>query len=143
MKTKLTELVSSTWRLWVRLSSQAHPLVEIGYGIISTGILYLLPILVGQLAVAAEKRIHLALGNGAQGSISKNSGFIVPRLFEEKRRDIVFGFPSFRPSFRPPPPKALCTLCVQLLLQFYADSFETLQLFLSWSEDMHVVLILS
>ena len=35
---------------------------------------------------------------------------IVPRLFEEKRRDIVFGFPSFRPSvcpfvlpsFRPP-----------------------------------------
>ena len=35
---------------------------------------------------------------------------IVPRLFEEKRRDLVFGFPSFRPtvcpsvlpSFRPP-----------------------------------------
>ena len=35
---------------------------------------------------------------------------VVPRLFEEKRRDIVFGFPSFRlsvrpsvlPSFRPP-----------------------------------------
>ena len=26
---------------------------------------------------------------------------IVPRLFEEKRRDIVFGFPSFRPSIRP------------------------------------------
>ena len=24
--------------------------------------------------------------------------FIVSRLFEEKRRDIVFGFPSFRPS---------------------------------------------
>ena len=23
---------------------------------------------------------------------------IVPRLFEEKRRDIVFGIPSFRPS---------------------------------------------
>ena len=31
--------------------------------------------------------------------------------------------PSFRPSFRPP--KVLCTLCAQLLLQFYADSFET------------------
>ena len=27
-------------------------------------------------------------------------------------------------------------------LQFYADSFETLQMFLSWSEDMHVVWIL-
>ena len=25
----------------------------------------------------------------------------VPRLFEEKRRDIVFGIPSFRPSVRP------------------------------------------
>ena len=77
----------------------------------------------------------------------------VPRLFEEKRRDIVFGFPSFRPSFRPSfhlsdlpsfhPPKVLCTLCAQLLLQFYADSFETLQRFLSWSENMHVVWILS
>ena len=30
------------------------------------------------------------------------SEIIVPRLFEEKQRDIVFGFPSFRPSFRPP-----------------------------------------
>ena len=30
--------------------------------------------------------------------------FIVPRLFEEKRRDIVFGIPSFRPSFRPSVP---------------------------------------
>ena len=45
--------------------------------------------------------------------------FIVPRLFEEKQRDIVFGFPSFRP------PIGVCTLCAQLLLQFYSDSFET------------------
>ena len=67
----------------------------------------------------------------------KFSAIIVRRLFEEKRRDIVFGFPSFRP------PKVLCTLCTQLLLQFYADSFETLQMFLSWSEIMHVVWILS
>ena len=59
--------------------------------------------------------------------------FIVPRLFEEKRRDIVFGIPSFRP------PNIVGTLCAQLLLQFYADSFETSQMFLSWSEDMHVV----
>ena len=63
--------------------------------------------------------------------------YIVPRLFEEKRRDIVFGIPSFRP------PNIVGTLCAQLLLQFYADSFETLQMFLSWSEDMHVVWILS
>ena len=27
--------------------------------------------------------------------------FFVPRLFEEKRRDMVFGFPSFRPSVCP------------------------------------------
>ena len=52
--------------------------------------------------------------------------FFVPRLFEEKRRDIVFGFPSFRPSFRPP--IGVCTLWAQLLLQFYSDSFETLQM---------------
>ena len=73
--------------------------------------------------------------------ISSNMHLIVPRLFEEKRRDIVFGFPSFRPSFRPP--NIVGTLCAQLLLQFYADSFKTLQMFLSWSEDMHVVWILS
>ena len=30
-----------------------------------------------------------------------SSLFFVPRLFEEKRRDIVFGFPSFRPSVLP------------------------------------------
>ena len=37
------------------------------------------------------------------GPISRENGtsFIVPRLFEEKRRDIVFGIPSFRPSFLP------------------------------------------
>ena len=138
---------------------------------------------------------------------------IVPRLFEEKRRDIVFGFPSFRlsvlpsvlPSFRISVPlkyyvpcvrnssysfmpihlklyrcfchglkicmwfgyypeiifchffrrlnlaifrrfyyqseKIVGTLCAQLLLQFYADSFETLQVILTWSEDIHVVWI--
>ena len=53
--------------------------------------------------------------------------------------------PSDRPSVRPSfcPPRILCTLCAQLLLQFYADSFETLQMFSSRSEDMHVVWILS
>ena len=74
---------------------------------------------------------------------------IVPRLFEEKRRDIVFGFPSFRPSVRPHvrpsvlpsfrPPIGVCTLCAQFLLQFYYDSFETLQMSLSCFEDVHVV----
>ena len=31
----------------------------------------------------------------------------------------------------------LC-VCAQLLLQFYDDSFETSQVFWSWSKDMHV-----
>ena len=31
------------------------------------------------------------------------------------------------------------TLCAHLLLQFYIDSFETSQVFWTWSEDMHVV----
>ena len=33
------------------------------------------------------------------------------------------------------------TLCVQLLLQFYVDPFETLHMFWSWTEDVHVGLI--
>ena len=35
------------------------------------------------------------------------------------------------------------TLCAHLLLQFYIDSFETSQVFWTWSEDMHVVWIYS
>ena len=31
--------------------------------------------------------------------------------------------------------------CMQLLLQFYADSFETLQVYRQWSEDVHIVWI--
>ena len=37
----------------------------------------------------------------------------VPRLFEEKRRDIVFGFPSFRPSFRLSVPLKYYVPCVR------------------------------
>ena len=33
------------------------------------------------------------------------------------------------------------TLCMQLLLQFYSDSFDTLLVFMSWSEDVHIVLM--
>ena len=60
------------------------------------------------------------------------SGFvyqlIVPRLFEENGVHIVFDFPSFHPCFRP----SVClhvvaTLFMQPLLQFYSNSFETLQ----------------
>ena len=44
--------------------------------------------------------------------------FIVPRLFEEKRRDIVFGFPSFRPSVcpsvRPSVPLKYYVPCVRI-----------------------------
>ena len=31
------------------------------------------------------------------------------------------------------------TLWAQILLQFWADPFETLQVYWSWSEDMHVL----
>ena len=51
----------------------------------------------------------------------------MPRLFDEKRGDIVFGFPWFRGAV---PPLTVGTLCAQLLLQFFADLFETLQVFL-------------
>ena len=41
---------------------------------------------------------------------------------------------------------ATCTLCMQInsvggvaWTRFYADSFETLEVFWSWSEEMHVV----
>ena len=59
--------------------------------------------------------------------------FVVPDLFKEMRGDIVFTFHGS--------PLTLDTLCAQLLLQFYANLFETLQVFLSWSEDVHVVWI--
>ena len=49
--------------------------------------------------------------------------------------------PSVLPSFRPP--IGVCTLCAQLLLQFYSDSFETSQMSRPCFEDMHVVWILS
>ena len=80
------------------------------------------------------------IGEAYELELSHKSWLIVPRLFKEKRRDIVFGFPSFRPSVLPSPYR-VCTLCAQLLLQFYSDSFETLQMFLPSFEDMHVVSI--
>ena len=43
---------------------------------------------------------------------------------------------SVRPSF---PLQVVGTLCMQLLLQFYSDSFETLQVIRSWSEDVNIV----
>ena len=51
---------------------------------------------------------------------------------KEKRGDMVFGFPwcVMRGSE---------FLWAQLLLQFLTDPFETLQMFSSWSEDMHVL----
>ena len=36
-------------------------------------------------------------------------------------------------------PQEVGTLCMELLLQFYSDCFETLNLFGSWSEDVHIV----
>ena len=79
-----------------------------------------------------KSQVCAGLGGGFQIVLVRSEGtnIIVPRLFEEKRRDIVFGFPSFRPSVLPSfrPPIGVCTLCKQLLLQFYSDSFETLQM---------------
>ena len=68
----------------------------------------------------------------------------VLHLFEGKRGDIVFSFLSVCPSIPPSetpsfPLQVVGTLYMQLLLQFYANSFDTLQVFRSWSEDMHIV----
>ena len=35
--------------------------------------------------------------------------------------------------------KILGILCMHLLLQFNVDTFETLQVFRSWSEDVHII----
>ena len=78
--------------------------------------------------------------------VLSNAVIIVPRLFEEKRRDIVFGFLKFRPSvplkeyvpylrnspffrhFDNENEWAVGILCAQLLLQFLSESVETLQM---------------
>ena len=50
--------------------------------------------------------------------------------------------PSALPSEIPPVRRhnEMGTLWTQLLLQFLTDLFETLPVFLSWSEDVHLVL---
>ena len=61
----------------------------------------------------------------------------VPRLFEEKRRDIVFGFPSFRPSvcpsFHPPIEYVPCVrnssyTFTQVLLKLYRCFYHPLKI---------------
>ena len=52
--------------------------------------------------------------------------FFCPPPFRRKAEGHSFRH-SVLPSFRPP--NIVGTLCAQLLLQFYADSFETLQMF--------------
>ena len=49
--------------------------------------------------------------------------------------------PSFRSSLRPP--IEVGTLWAQLLVQICTDSFETSLVFWSWSDDMHVVWVIS
>ena len=56
----------------------------------------------------------------------------VPRLFEEKQRRHSICLHSV-------PPQAAGVFCMELLLQFKSDCFETLQVFRSWSKDMHIV----
>ena len=63
---------------------------------------------------------------------------IAPRLFEEKRGDIVFGFPwcvARGAWFR------VDTLWAQLLLEFLTNPSEILQVSSSWSEDVHELFI--
>ena len=51
---------------------------------------------------------------------------------------------SIRPSVRPsifPSTFTLGVLWAQLILQFFTNHFETLHMFSSWYEDVHVVLI--
>ena len=53
--------------------------------------------------------------------------FLSPAFSKKSEGTWFLAFrPSVRPSFRPP--IGVCTLCAQLLLQFYSDSFETLQM---------------
>ena len=47
---------------------------------------------------------------------------VVPRLYEEKRGDLVYGILSV-----PPLPQAVDIMCMDLLLQFYYDCCETLR----------------
>ena len=75
--------------------------------------------------------------------------FLSPAFSKKSRGTWFLAFRhSVRPSFRPVlpsfrPPIGVCTLCAQLLLQFYSDSFETSQMFRPCFEDVHVVWILS
>ena len=86
-------------------------------------------------------RVLICILRGYTVSLACSQFLVVPRLFEAKRRDIVFGIPYFRGSvvlyFRPP--KVVGTLCAQLLLLCYVDSFETTLMFWSCFEDEHVV----
>ena len=80
--------------------------------------------------------ISRACGNPEYGSLLSigfanfSSSVYCPPPFRRKAEGHSFRhsvLPSVLPSFRPP--NIVGTLCAQLLLQFYADSFETLQMF--------------
>ena len=53
----------------------------------------------------------------------------VPCLLEEKWGDMVFGFPRYTFSVMRGSEFVVGTLWAQLLLQFWTDPFETLQVF--------------
>ena len=66
----------------------------------------------------------------------------VPCLFEEKRGDMVFSFSWFVvPSSSPSDSMYLVSITFPAVLSFFAILFETVQIFLSWSEDVHVIWI--
>ena len=66
--------------------------------------------------------------------------FYCPPPFRRKAEGHSFWL-SVLPSVLPSPYRSVCTLCAQLLLQFYSDSFETLQMSSSCFGDVHVVWI--
>ena len=54
-------------------------------------------------------------------------------------KDMVFGFPSFHMSVLCMLPySVVCTLCAHLLLQFYSDYFETLQMSLNINHALKI-----
>ena len=61
---------------------------------------------------------------------------IVPDLFQVKQWDIVFGIPSFCLSFHPLSSSRYLVFATPLTI--YAKSFESLQVFRSWSEGVHM-----
>ena len=69
--------------------------------------------------------------------------YLSPPFWRKARRHSIRHSVLLSILLPPPPLQVVGTLCMQLLQQFYNDSFETLQVFREWSEDVHIVWIWS